>query len=74
MADEERTPQAETLMPRPLPAAEGVRPGATTQLAFGIDTGQSGQGGSLHGGLLEHREGLSPGLQTTRHRLSTPLR
>ena len=40
MADEERTPQAETLMPRYLPAAEGVRPGATTQLAFGIDTGE----------------------------------
>ena len=46
--------QAETIMPIHLPDAEVVRPGATKQLAFGMDTGERVQVGSFPEGLLEN--------------------
>jgi hypothetical protein len=64
--------QTETVVPIHLPDDEVIGPSAAKQLAFGIDTGQSGSIGSLHDVLLKNRWSLLGGLQTTRQLLSIP--
>ena len=66
--------QAEPVVARNLAHREMALARATKALACRIDTGKSIQVGSLHEDLLQNRWSLSPGLHTTRRRLSTPLR
>ena len=66
--------QAEAIGPRDLAHGEMGLASATKALACRIDPRESVQVESLHEVLLHNSGALSPGLHTTRRRLSTPLR